>query len=147
MYGGTGSRLRMLSWALLVAVLLLPLGGCAFTRDKVVLITADTPRTGKRREVTTPVKAHLKDGSVVLFPQGLTVDEGVLRGAGEQYDLARTKRTLVYTVPIDQIAAVEAYEREVRPVESAVGTALAAPVAVVTVGLSALLVFFLLLSL
>jgi hypothetical protein len=144
MYGVTGGPFRAPSSALLVAVLLLQFGGCAFTRDKVVLITADTPRSGKPLEVTTPVKAHLKDGSVVLFPQGVTVEEGLLRGAGEQYDLARTQRTLVYTVPIDQIAAVEAYEREVRPVESAVGTALAAPVAVVTVGLSALLVFILL---
>ncbi len=32
--------------------------------------------------VTSPVKAHLKDGSTVVYAKGVTVSGGSLRGAG-----------------------------------------------------------------
>jgi hypothetical protein len=133
----TRCRCRSFAAALFASALLLPLCACVFTRDSVVLVTADTPRSGKRRAITAPVKAHLRNGSVVLFPQGLTIDEGALLGAGEEYDLARTQRTLVHTVPSDQVAAIEAYEREVRPVPTTTGTLVALFFILTSVGLLA----------
>jgi hypothetical protein len=38
--------------------------------------------------VTSAVKAHLKDGSTVVYANGVTVSGGMLRGAGVRYDLA-----------------------------------------------------------
>ena len=37
--------------------------------------------------VTSPVKAHLKDGSTVVYAYGVTVSGGTLRGAGVRYDV------------------------------------------------------------
>ena len=72
--------------------------------------------------INTPAKAHLKDGGVVLFPDGFRVDGGLLKGYGEQYDLMRQSRTVVYSVPLSDVAALEHYEKDLRPVLSTAAT-------------------------
>jgi hypothetical protein len=65
-------------------------------------------------EIKTPAKAHLKDGGVVLFPDGFRVEGGLLKGSGEKYDLTRQSRTLVQQVPLEDVAALEHYDKELR---------------------------------
>jgi hypothetical protein len=39
-------------------------------------------------EISSPVKAHLYDGSTVVFPDGINVHDGKVRGQGEKFNVA-----------------------------------------------------------
>jgi hypothetical protein len=80
-------------------------------------LTAQSPT-----EISTPAKAHLKDGGVVLFPDGFRVDGGLIKGKGEKYDLTRQSRLLVSQLPLNEVAALEHYEKDLRPVASTIST-------------------------
>ena len=60
------------------------LSSCVIHRLDVtpVDVTEETPIT-----IESPVKAHLYDGSTVVFPNGVTVADGSVRGLGERFDL------------------------------------------------------------
>jgi hypothetical protein len=68
--------------------------------------------------VTTPVKAHLSDGSTVVYPDGVRVEGNALRGAGERYNIALTGSAPVSAVPLDEVVAMESFRTEVRMAES-----------------------------
>lgn len=110
--------------AFLACVVLVPLAGCIFARNAVIQLPVDTLRSDSSRQLESPAKVHLKDGSVVVFPKGFAFDGEVIRGAGEQHDLLRTSRTAVDAVPIECIAAVEYYTAEVSSRPTIAGTVL-----------------------
>lgn len=64
----------------------------------------------ERVEIKSPVKAHLIDGSTVVFPTGLIIAEGKLVGQGTQYDLTLEKSGVVVQVPLDRVLALESFE-------------------------------------
>lgn len=66
---------------------------------------AETPLT-----VESPIKAHLADGSTVVFADGATVANGQLQGAGIVYDLTLTESARITSLDLDQIAAMESYQ-------------------------------------
>jgi hypothetical protein len=109
---------------LLACIALVPFAGCIFVRSGVHQLAVDAPQSDASRQVESPAKVHLKDGSVVVFPKGLTFDGEVIRGAGEQYDLLRAGRTPVEAVPIGRVAVIEYYTGEVSPVPTIAGTVL-----------------------
>jgi len=116
--------------ALLVAfvVVQFALPGCVFTRSGVSPMNIEDGQVPPGRRTRSAVKAHLQDGSVVIFPRGFTLEDGVLRGAGERYDLTRRERKLVDDVPLDEVAALESYGAELRPVATFFGVAVGGPV-------------------
>lgn len=73
--------------------------------------------------VVSPVKVHLLDGSTVVFPNGVSVDRGAVRGDGRRYDLTLGDGTSVSEVPTDRIAAIESYQTPVSTGASAAATA------------------------
>src|SRR5438552_5337465 len=75
--------------------------------------------------VTSPVKAHLKDGSTIVYPRGLTVAGGVLQGAGDRYDVTLTKTGVVDSVPLDQVVGMEAFRTRVDVAKTVVVSTLA----------------------
>lgn len=80
----------------ILAVILLPaLAACVVHRLDVtpVDVTVEEPIV-----VATSVKAHLTDGSTVVFADGINVADGIIRGSGERYDL-----TLEFAVPVTEI--------------------------------------------
>jgi hypothetical protein len=87
--------------------------------------------------VSTPMKAHLIDGSVIVFEQGASVGATRVAGNGKSFDASRRAMKLVDGVPLDSVLGFEVYERRVNPlrtlvyapvslVASAVGTAVIA---------------------
>ena len=84
--------------------------------------------------VRSPVKAHLKDGSVVVFRNGVTVHRDTLRGAGVRYDLRLAEQGEVPWLTLDQVVGVESYQERVDGATSAAVSVLA------TVGTAALAV-------
>jgi len=66
-------------------------------------------------QVTTPVKAHLVNGSVVIFPTGASIGASAVTGMGQRFDATRTAVQHVSSVPLDSVLGLETYERHVNP--------------------------------
>jgi len=93
--------------------------GCVFHRVQVqAVIPSDAV------VVTSPVKAHLKDGSTVVYAKGVTVSGGTLHGAGIRYDLSLKQPTYVDGIPLDSVVGLESFQTRVNGVETAVVTTL-----------------------
>ena len=75
--------------------------------------------------VASPVKAHLKDGSTVVFPEGVTIGGGMVRGRGMRHDLALSRATPVDTLSLDRVAAMESFRTKENMGASAAATLLA----------------------
>jgi hypothetical protein len=81
--------------------------------------------------VTSPVKAHLKDGSTVVYAKGVTVSGGTLLGAGARYDLALKQSSNVNTIPLNSVVGMESFQTRVNGVKTAIVTTLVTAGAVV----------------
>jgi len=75
--------------------------------------------------VANPVKAHLEDGSTVVYTDGVTVEGNALRGPGDRYNVTLTDAERVFLVPLDDVVAMETYRTDVGTIESVVVTTLA----------------------
>ncbi len=63
--------------------------------------------------VRTPVKAHLIDGSTVVFRGGARVIGGTVSGTGMRYGLSLTDSTAVTSLPLDSVIGMESFRTEV----------------------------------
>jgi hypothetical protein len=66
--------------------------------------------------VTTPMKAHLLDGSVILYDRGAGISSTHVTGPGMRYDATRASgKALASPFPLDSIIGFEVVERRVNP--------------------------------
>lgn len=65
--------------------------------------------------VESPIKAHLLDGSIIVYTRGATIDRTSITGDGMRYDPTLRQSVLVTSVPLDSVVGVESYERVVNP--------------------------------
>src|SRR5256885_9515000 len=91
--------------------------------------------------VTTPVKAHLLDGSTVVFLAGVTVDSAAVRGDGNRYSLTLRDSAAVNSIPLDSIVGMEAFEQTVNGASSFVVSVLATSGMAGVVGVLAVAIF------
>lgn len=125
-------RPRVLRHAAIAATLTLT--GCIFNR----LAVEDVPRTETLTTVTSPVKAHMLDGSTVVYSRGATVGGGFVKGSGERYAIGSANPISVTAVPLDSVVGMESYQTRVRPGMTALATT--AGIAVGTVATAGMLV-------
>ena len=92
--------------AFAAAAALLSVCSCAF----VTVASREVPVPGQPVVVRAPAKAHLLDGSVVVFNQGFESRADTIYGRGVRYDLLRRDATEVEAVPIESIGAIERYD-------------------------------------
>ena len=63
--------------------------------------------------IVLPTKAHLLNGSLIVFKNGCTLENDTLKGEGIKYDLTRTHRSSyagqTTTVPIDSVICLKRY--------------------------------------
>ena len=57
--------------------------------------------------LTTPTRAHLADGTTVVYLSGVRVGHDTLRGSGTRYDLTGRRTGSVLALPTDSVAAIE----------------------------------------
>lgn len=62
----------------------------------------------------SPTKAHLIDGSVIVFAKGFEVKNDVLIGKGMRYPLTRQQGIAVTQVPLDSVACLERYKKQMQ---------------------------------
>ena len=82
--------------------------------------------------VVTPVKAHLIDGSTVLFPGGVRVERDTVWGAGTRYGLALLDSSRVAVLLLDSVVGMEVYRTQVNPGRTLVYSTLATIGAIAT---------------
>lgn len=64
-------------------------------------------------DVRTPAKAHLLDGSTVLYRGGVTVAHSRLTGTGTRYGLTLADSTTVTDLPLDSVVGLESFRTSV----------------------------------
>ena len=101
MIASPGPRLWWASLALLLSV-----SACFIVRRVSVV---DVSRPADSVQVRTPVKAHLVDGSTVVYREGVLVAGGRLTGAGTRYNVTLTDPTPTAELALDSVVALESF--------------------------------------
>lgn len=76
-------------------------------------------------DIETPVKAHLRDGSTVVYQDGVLLARDTLRGPGMRYGLTLRDSTDVSMEPIDSVVAMESFRTGVDAGRTAIVSTLA----------------------
>ncbi len=107
---------KLFACSVLLALVLM-IASCIVHRVDVVPVdvSAETPI-----EISSPVKAHLYDGSTVVFPEGINVYDGKVHGRGEKFNVALENNKFIEEIALDEIAAMESFQT---PVNAAATTA------------------------
>jgi hypothetical protein len=95
---------------------------CVWVSKRVDIENVDLARV---TTVTNAAKAHLKDGSTVVYRDGFTVVGGELRGPGMRYDLTLTAGTRVDTLPVDTIVGMESFRTRINGAQTFIVSTLA----------------------
>jgi hypothetical protein len=93
-------------WSVLLLLALL-LSACV-VRDRVQ-VNAITP-PASLLQISSPVKAHLADGSTVVYSGGLTISGGTLVGKGVRYGLDLARLEELEQFPLERVMALESFE-------------------------------------
>lgn len=109
------SLLTLLSISVLVQ-------GCLYFRLEPTPV--DPQEIKREKNVLSPVKAHLVDGSVVVFPEGATLQKDRIYGKGQFSDFEHPVEN-VGSVAMDSVVALESFSLKVRVPESLIGSAFA----------------------
>lgn len=120
-----------------IALFALALSACVVSRG--VKVEPLTPATSTL--VTSPVKAHLKDGSTVVFQKGVAVEGQLLKGNGIRYDLALKAQGAVQSIRLDEVVAMESFRNDVNAPASVAFTMLGTAASVVAGGVLAVAIF------
>ena len=91
--------------------------------------------------VESPVKAHLVDGSTVVFPNGVTIENGIVKGQGFKYDITLEHSEPVTEVDFDEVAAMESYQTPVNTGATAVASGAATIGVAATAAALAVIIF------
>jgi hypothetical protein len=96
--------------------------------------------SGAERFVQSPIKAHLGDGSTVLFRRGATVGNLQIVGDGVRFS-ATLDSSPVGRIALDSIIGVEAFERDVNPGRTLIYAPISGFVSTVAVAVLAVAIF------
>jgi len=107
--------------------------GCIFNK----VVVQDVRRSDALTAVASPVKAHLLDGSTVVFSNGVAVGGGFVKGDGERYALGSLNPVPSTSIPLDSVVGMESYQIGVK--RGATTLATTATVAVTAVATLAIL--------
>lgn len=97
--------------AALASQALLGASGCVWAFRGVDLRGVEHP--AEQVTLDPPVKAHLIDGSTLLYREPVLASDGALRGPGRRFGLTLTDSTDVDVVPLDSVAAIEEFHTTV----------------------------------
>jgi hypothetical protein len=87
-----------------------------------------TPRTAPST-VTSPVKAHLTDGSTVLYPRGFVIESDTVHGNGFRYAAGSSVSMPSSFVVLDSVVGMETYQTNLREAPTVLTSTIASTVA------------------
>jgi len=100
---------RRLSRAFLAPLVLVFAVNCTVVhRVNISPVPPGVPAT-----IATPVRAHLTDGSTVIFAEGVSMTADAIEGRGTRYDLWRTTGVRVQRVERAEVLGMETFREQV----------------------------------
>ncbi|MES1259906.1 MAG: hypothetical protein ABUL71_04860, partial [Gemmatimonadota bacterium] len=110
-------RFRPTRTTALLFVAALVAAACVVSSDTVARRPSKASLVGV--SVESPIKAHMLDGSVVVYPRGATISTTQVTGPGERFNARRlTASTPAGVIPLDSVVGFEVIERRVNPLRS-----------------------------
>ena len=99
-----------LRWLVMLLATLAVAGACVISRG----VRVDGVRYGSSDSVhvSSALKAHLSDGSTIVFPDGALVAHNTVYGTGKRYSPQRVHVGPVSTIPLDSIIGMETFTTE-----------------------------------
>ena len=82
---------------------------CMFRSAEVTTLSPQQPPA----EVKSPVKAHILDGSTVLYPNGVRVVGNTLVTTGQRYALGAAAPVQSAPIPLDSVVGMETYDTHI----------------------------------
>ena len=123
--------------ALLLLVPALALGGCLFRKATVDPL----PLVGTQ-QVVSPLRVHLDDGSVALFPDGASFGADSVRGPNALLlTFPESEARAIRAVASDRVLGAEVYSTEINAGTSVLASAGAAALATIVVPVAAVAIF------
>lgn len=98
-------------WPIASGLTLLAAAGCIISRGVVVERVSHTARDSVR--VTSPVKAHLGDGSIVVYAKGMSIARNQVFGNGRRYTPLLSELQPVDSIPLDSVIGMETFRTEI----------------------------------
>ena len=89
------------------------LSACFIYRNVEVEAVGRPIAPGDSVIVATPVKAHLLDGSTVVFRSGVRVSRDTVWGAGARYSLALGEAVAVNQLALDSVVGMESFRTQI----------------------------------
>jgi len=83
-----------------------------YIHTKVKPINQENILASKPFVTNQPTKAHLTDGSLIVFEKGLKIENNILKGVGIRYDLSRQNQYPFSGVTMDSVACLKCYKKE-----------------------------------
>lgn len=105
---------------------------CIF--QQVAVESPAAPAAAPRRVINGSVKAHLTDGTTILFRDQAVVDGGMVQGRGERYDLRLRPAGTTSGIALDSLVALESFSTRVRPAETFLASTFALAAGALAVG-------------
>lgn len=105
----------------IAVVLALSLTSCVFRHVDVQSVSTKAPVV-----VASSVKAHLNDGSTIVYPAGVSVTADALVGRGTKHALTSSTPVIVERVPLSDVLGMESFRTRVNVGASLVVSTLAA---------------------
>lgn len=96
------------------------LAGCVYQGTRVRAVDLAEPGV----TVRSPAKAHLRDGSVVVFPDGFRLDRDTLFGPATSYDASLLDSARVSHVALGEVVGVESFRGTVNAPATVLGSLL-----------------------
>src|SRR6059058_1243429 len=90
--------------------------------------------------IQTPIKAHLRNGSTVLYRTGVLLARDTLRGPGVRYGLRLSDSTAVSVVALDSVVAMESFRRATNGAPTAIVSTLATAAGLVAAAVAAFVI-------
>jgi len=114
---------RRLGYTLLIFGTLAGISGCVHkfwvTEARGIDLSWKNSPSDAAQVIRTPLRAHLADGSTVVYGQGATILGGSINGTGMAYPLLHDTPSGVRTkVPLDSVVGVETFEGKVLMAQS-----------------------------
>lgn len=119
--------------------------GVCFVAAACVVVSSGTRRAlldpGSQQFVNSPVRAHLSNGDVIVFPDGAAVTTTEIVGTGFRYDATRKAVGSVSTLPIGSVIGLESYVRKVNEGRTLLYSAVTLSASAIATAFMALVIF------
>jgi hypothetical protein len=97
----------------LLAIVALVVGACIVSTNTGTEAVSRAQLAGT--VVQTPFRAHLVDGSVIVFDAGAQVDDARVTGTGRRFDVLRAEPRPSMGIALDSVLGFEVYRRTTNP--------------------------------